>query len=160
MSTGLRCLLIGLLSLPARPSLAQSPTPERAAVRHSLGAGPGFVGLLHVDYGRGLRDGWRLDAGLTPLLLLNVGVVGATRYWTVGTDPKAEYNALLSGTMGGIVGIMDGTPAFGPGSRIGFERVSEHVGLAVVAGGLVVFGSNLEASFLPDVRFTVSRVWR
>ena len=160
MSTSLRCLLIGLLGLAPRPSLAQTTPPERAPIRHSLGAGPGFVGLLHVDYSRGLREGWRLDAGLTPLLLLNVGVVGATHYWTVGTAPKAEYNVLLSGTAGGIVGIMDGTPAFGPGSRAGFERVSEHVGLSVAAGGLLVFGPDFDRTFLPDVRLTVSKVWR
>jgi hypothetical protein len=160
MSPIRRIVLIGLLGLTPAVSLAESDTVERAPVRHSLGGGPGFIGLAHVDYSRGLRDGWRFEAGLTPLLLLNVGVVGATRYWTVGTDPTAEYNVLLSGTVGGIVAIIDGTPAFGPGSRVGFERVSEHVGLSVAAGGLLVFGPELEQTFLPDARLTVSKVWR
>jgi len=160
MSHVLRAL--ALLLLGVAPTVGWSATDPGSLppVRHSLGAGVGFVGLVHVDYSRGLAEGWRLDAGLTPLLVLNVGVVGATRLLPIGTDAHAQYNLLLSGTVGGIVGMMDGTPAAGPGARIGIERVSKHVGLSVAAGGLAVVGQGLNVSPLPDVRLTLCRVWR
>lgn len=160
MSIALRVVSCALVCLAPSVGWSDADSSARSPVNHSLGAGIGWVGMVHVDYSRGLREGWRVEAGLTPLLVLNVGVVGATRYVPLHSTARAEHNLLMTGTVGGIVGILDGTPAFGPGGRLGAERVSDKVGIAVTAGGLVVVGADLDVSPLPDVRLTLSRVWR
>ncbi len=67
---------------------------------------------------------------------------------------------MVSGTMGCIVGMMDGTPAGGPGGRIGYELMTEKVSLGLTAGGFVAVGSSWDVNLLPDVRLTLSYVRR
>ena len=138
---------------------ADSMDPPRLAV----GGGVGFIGLLHVDYSHWVARNTSVDLGLTPLIYLDVGGLGLTQHVPFSSSASSEHNLVVSGMVTGLVGIMDGSPAVGPGARAGYEWLGEHLGVSATLGAVYVVGqgdSLGEGDVAPDVRLTMWFVWR
>ncbi len=109
-------------------------TSAYAAPKSAIGAGVGFPGLLHVDYQHWVKPQTSIEVNLTPLVLLNVGVVGVNHHIPLSSSTPQDHNLLVSGNVMTLVGMMDGSPAFGVGGRVGYEWFLKHVGFSVAAG--------------------------
>ena len=126
--------------------------------RFAVGGGLGFISLLHLDYSHWVGSNTSVELGLTPLLFLNVGVLGLTRHVLLSSSASTERNLVVSGIVTGLYGIMDGSPAVGPGARVGYEWLGEHVGVSTTLGAIYLVGkgdSLGEGDFAPDVRLTM-----
>jgi len=131
--------------------------------RHAIGGGIGFIGFLHLDYSAWLSDKMSIDIGVTPLFYLNLAAIGLTGHQPLWTGPDIEHNAVFSATVVGLHGIMDGLPGAGPGARVGYELMTEHLGISATAGAFLALGApgpGGDLHVLPDVRLTISDVFR
>jgi len=147
-----------LLGAPTAQASTASGAPQAA-----FGGGVGFMTLLHLDYRSWVEPNRSIEFTLTPLLMLNVGVVSFNKHVPLSSSASAQQNLVVSGTVTGLVGIMDGSPAFAPGVRAGYEVFSKHRGVTLSAGAIYLIGSGdsiLDGELAPDLRLTVWRLKR
>lgn len=149
-----------VLPNPQSPPQDLSTGGENTRPKYTLGGGPGFIHLLHVDYSRWIKEDLSLGFSLTPLLMLNVATIGVNKHVSLLQKGKMEHNFLVSGGVTGIVGIMDGSPAIGPNGRVGYEWLGERFGFRSYLGGLVIWTSQNDVDFGPDVGFSLLYVKR
>ena len=153
-------ILICLWFVGMNQAVAQDDSGELEPPRSAFGGGVGFMGLLHIDYHRWVADDMSIEVGLTPLFMLNVASAGATRHINLAPSASNDHNLVVSAVVVGIVGIMDGTPAFGPGVRVGYEWLARRVGISLAGGPVVFVGPRSIGVLAPDVRLTVWGVKR
>ena len=103
-----------------------------------MGAGVGFAELIHLDYQRWVTEKTSIDVALTPLLVLNIVSVGASRHIPMVSSDTRAHNIVLSGNALVLVGMMDGSPALGVGGHVGYEWLLEHFGISASGGPLVL----------------------
>jgi len=127
----------------------------------AIGGGVGFMTLMHLDYRSWIEPDRSIEFTLTPLLMLNVGVVSFNKHVPLPSSASAKQSLVLSGTVTGLVGIMDGSPAFAPGLRAGYDVFHKNLGITLSAGGIYLIGSGdsiLEGELGLDLRLTVWRL--
>jgi hypothetical protein len=124
--------------------------------KFTIGGGLGMVGMLHLDYNHWVGPKTSVEFGLTPLLFLNFGVVGISQHLPLSSSASSNHNFVVSATVAGMHGIMDGLPAAGPGARIGYEWFGEGFGISFTAGAAYLIGT----SVIPDARLTLWYVKR
>ena len=127
---------------------------QNSSVHSTIGGGLGYMQLLHVDYSRMLDPDRSFDVSVTPLLMLNIGSFGMTKYYLSNNQIFVTPNLML------FIGIMDGSPAFGPGVRIGYQFIGERVAVKTYVGGNVLYTSLNNIQPVPDVGLTVLKVRR
>lgn len=131
-----------------------------AAPTSTLGAGLGFPHILHIDYSHWVENDVSVDFVLTPLFFLNIGMVGVTKHIPLSTASSSDHNVFVSGTVTGLVGFMDGSPAVGPGGRVGYEWLGKHVGIRLHGGGIVLRTSMGRTEPGPDLGVSLLYVRR
>ena len=149
-------LAASLIGAPTANASEGSETSQSA-----FGGGVGFINLLHLDYRSWVEPDRSIEFTLTPLLMLNVGVISFNKHTPLPSSASAKHGLVLSGTVTGLVGIMDGSPAFAPGLRAGYEVFHKHRGITLSAGGIYLIGSGdsiLEGEIGPELRLTLWRL--
>ena len=127
---------------------------QSSSVQSTIGGGIGFMQLLHFDYSRMLDSDRSFDVSVTPLVMLNIGSFGMTKYYLPKNQIFVSPNLMV------FVGIMDGSPAIGPGVRIGYQVLGDKVGVKAYVGGNVLWTSMNNIQPGPDVGLTVVKVRR
>ncbi len=161
-------------SVTLSPAFAKDEPSDLDPPRATIGGGVGFVGLLHVDYQRWVKDHTSIEVGLTPMILHNVAAVALTRHIDMGQGGSGDQHLLVSGTLGGMVNLAG--VAAGPGVRVGYERLTGRFRVSLAAGAIVAIHrvefwpmggdvpwidrGEFAGKIIPDVRLTFWAVKR
>ena len=116
------------------PLLFGISTAAHATPKNAFGVGVGFPDMLHLDYQQWIKPKTSIEVNLTPLVMLNIATVGLNHHIPLSASATQDHNLLISGNVMTLVGMMDGSPAFGVGGRVGYEWFLKHVGFSVAGG--------------------------